>query len=379
MNGQIAIQGGSLEDYLYVVKSGPGQYFHRRGILEEVGRLTSRFGTRALVSGGKRAIGAVEAPLFRSLEQSNVDYVLNVFVGESSQANVARLLELAEKARPDFVIGAGGGKALDTAKIAADCLKLPIVTIPTIAATCAATTPLGILYTDDGIYQRDYYPLTNPQMVLVDPDVQLNAPTEYLKSGILDSLSKWYEGGASFAKASNADMYDSMAITLAEYLYKSMMEKAGSAIRAAEQRQATLEFIDVVNMNIYLAGTIQAFGVKAVRNGVAHSVHNGLTMLKESHDLLHGIKVGYGIAVQLALFERDGERLKRLAEFYEDIGFRPSFDGLALLFNEENVDAVAGKTVSDPLMQREPFDVVSLEMVIDAMNHLEARFGAESP
>ena len=373
MGGGLVINGGSLEDYLHIVRSGPAQYFHRRAVLKDAGRLVARFGRRALVSGGRRALQAVEADLFPSLREAGVEHSRNVFVGESSESNVARLLEVAEARRPDFLIGVGGGKALDTAKIAADHLRLPIVTIPTIAATCAASTPLAIFYSDDGVYQRDYYPVANPQMVLVDPDVLVKAPIEHLKSGILDSLAKWYKGGASFAGADDADLYDTVAIELAEHLNSRMMEKAGPAIRAAEQGRISDEFTDVVNMNIYLAGTIQAFGVKAVRNGIAHAVHNGLTVLKESHGLRHGIKVGYGIAVQLSILERRGERLPQLFGFYRDIGFVPAFRNLGLTFSGENVAAAARKTIADPLMKRKPFDVIRLEAVADAMDYLESR------
>ncbi len=373
MSERVDITGGSLEEYLHIVRAGPAQYFHRKAILKNAGGLLSRLGSRALVSGGRRALQAVEADLFPSLRSAGVEYARNVFVGESSESNVARLLEAAAAARPDFVVGVGGGKALDTTKIAADHLRLPVVTIPTIAATCAASTPLAILYSDEGVYQRDYYLTTNPRMVLVDPDVLVKAPIEYLKSGILDSLAKWYEGGASFSGADNTDLYDSVAMVLAEHLNSRLMEKAGPAIRSAARQQVTEEFTDVTAMNIYLAGTVQALGVKSVRNGIAHAVHNGLTRLEESHGLQHGIKVGYGIAVQLAILERGGDRLPRLAGLYGDIGFVPAFRGLRLPFSSENVGVVARQTVADPLMKRKPFDAISAEMVVDAMNYLEAR------
>ena len=371
MKNQAPLHGVSLDDYLHIVRSGPSQYLHRPGILEDAGHHVARFGSRALISGGRRALEAAETSLIRSLERAGIETKVNVFIGESSESNVKKLLHLADDWRPDFVIGCGGGKALDTAKIAADIAGIPVVTVPTIAATCAANTPLAIVYSDDGVYQRDYYPVTNPHMVLVDTEIQMRAPVQYLTSGILDSLAKWYEGGASFERASGPDLFDSIAITLAEYLNSSMMAKAAAAIDAAERRTASTDFVDVVDMNIYLAGTIQAFGVKAVRNGVAHSVHNGLTGLEASHGLLHGIKVGYGIAVQLALFERSGERPRALARLYDEIGFNPTFVGLGLPFTAGNLGDVADKTVADPLMKREPFDSVTAAMIVDAMEFLE--------
>jgi hypothetical protein len=48
------------------------------------------------------------------------------------------------------VIGVGGGALLDSAKVLARRLGVPLVAIPTIAATCAAWTPLSVWYSDAG-------------------------------------------------------------------------------------------------------------------------------------------------------------------------------------------------------------------------------------
>lgn len=45
-----------------------------------------------------------------------------------------------------MIFGMGGGKALDTAKGAGYEAGLPVFTFPTIAATCAATTALSVVY-----------------------------------------------------------------------------------------------------------------------------------------------------------------------------------------------------------------------------------------
>ncbi len=370
------ISGRSLEEYLHVVKAGPGEYHNSRGILNRAGAIVSGLGSKAVISAGKRAYAAIEKRLLPALRESGIAHELNAFQGESSLESVNELMSLCKRFKPDFIIGAGGGKSIDTAKIVADALGKPIVTVPTIAATCSASSPLGILYSAAGVYMQDYYPARNPNIVLVDPEVLIKAPPEYLVSGILDSLSKWYEGGASLEGATNADMFDFMAIKLAEYLNANMLEKAGRAIQAVKTGVISDEFIDVINMNVYLAGTIQAFGVKAVRNGIAHSVHNGLTVLKESHGLVHGIKVGYGIAIQHILLDSGQDDLRRLLDFYNGIEFEPSFRRLGIQFIDRNIQAVAAKTVDDPLMRREPFNTITEGMVVAAIRKLEAQFGA---
>lgn len=69
------------------------------------------------------------------------------------------------------MIGVGGGALLDTAKALARRLGLPFVAAPTIAATCAAWTPLSVWYNDAG--QALHYEIFDDAnfMVLVEPEI----------------------------------------------------------------------------------------------------------------------------------------------------------------------------------------------------------------
>lgn len=60
------------------------------------------------------------------------------------------------------VVGIGGGKVLDAAKLVAERAQVPVVTIPTSAATCAAWTALSNVYDDTGAFLYDV-PLSRSQ------------------------------------------------------------------------------------------------------------------------------------------------------------------------------------------------------------------------
>lgn len=115
-----------------------------------------------------------------------------MFRGHCSESDVQQLAAESGDDR-SVVIGVGGGALLDTAKALARRLGLPFVAAPTIAATCAAWTPLSVWYNDAG--QALHYEIFDDAnfMVLVEPEIILNAPQQYLLAGIGDTLAKWYE------------------------------------------------------------------------------------------------------------------------------------------------------------------------------------------
>lgn len=362
----------TVQEYLSTVKIGPAQYHNKKGIIRDTGSFCKSLSAcRVIISGGVRARNSVTPILFDSLDKYGIAYTVNEFVGETSIKNIDDLKQRIVDFGADIVIGLGGGKSLDTAKIVADMCNLPIITIPTIIGTCSCTSPLCIIYSDEGVYQKDYYPQNNPNIVLVDPEVLINSPIEYFKSGLLDSLSKWYEGHSSYRGSDTADMFDTMAIVLSDYLNHEINLKAGFAIESFKNKEITSNLTDMINQVLYVAGTIQALGVKAVRNGIAHATHNGLTVLKESHHLAHGEKVGYGLAILILLMDGKTEKLQHFLNFCHQIEFAPSLSSFSIPFTEANISAIAEKIVSDPLMKRKPFDILTSENFKEAIREIE--------
>ena len=73
---------------------------------------------------------------------------------------------------------------------------------------------MSVIYTEEGVHKKDHYLAKNPNLVLVDTEVIANAPFEYFESGILDSLSKWYEGKAAFKGIANPDIFTVSSLKL---------------------------------------------------------------------------------------------------------------------------------------------------------------------
>ena len=64
-----------------------------------------------------------------------------------------------------------------------------------------------------------------------------------------------------------------------------------------------------------IAASVGAFAGSYGRIAGAHAVHNGLTLLPETASIEHGVKVAYGILVQIATLG-NREELNTLLPFY---------------------------------------------------------------
>jgi glycerol dehydrogenase len=353
-------------DYLL---TAPVQYISGPNTLDDCGLFIVKWGQNVLVSGGKRALTSVDSKLFPALETASVKYEVNQFSGECSDENVAALVEKVQRMALDAIIGVGGGKSLDAAKRAAEICNIPVICIPTIAATCAAASAMSVIYTEAGVHKKDHYLAKNPNLVLVDTEIIAKAPVEYLESGILDSLSKWYEGKAAFKGVSNPDIFTMSALKLAELLNEVMEEKAVNAVRAVKQQQATMAVTQITDLNIYLAAVIQSIA-KKTRGAAAHAIHAGLSVISESHAILHGYKVGYGIVLQLFMEKQDLKEIGRVVNFFRKLDLEPSFKGLGLSFEANLLRQVAEKAILSDPMKNMPFEVQA-EQVIAAMEQVE--------
>ena len=358
---------------LSFVRTGPAQYVNRAGILRKAGDCIAPWGNRALISGGKNALAAAEERLTKSLEKGGITWRRHLFTGESSPANVAKIIGKAQDLKANVIIGVGGGKSLDAAKQAAAELDLPAVCVPTIAATCAATTALSIIYNDRGVFQRACLHPRNPSLVLVDPEIITHSPGIYLRAGILDSLAKWYEGRSVMPCVPNPDVQTIAAIHLAEVLYEGHRKHALEAVRLNAEHRVEDPLIQTLDLVILVTGMVQTLAKGTLFTAIAHSLHNGMTLMKESHGVLHGLKVGYGIIVQLCVEKRPQEEFEDVLAFFRQLGLEPCLKGLGLPFDREVVLRVAHMAATNPEMGPLNYPVNKF-VIATAMEELEKRF-----
>ncbi len=284
------------------VVAGPANYFSFPGAIE---RLTEFYTPaqldKALWIYGERALLAAQDYLPEAFTASQARHVL--FNAHCSETEVQRIAEIGGPDR-QVVIGIGGGAVLDTAKVVARRLGLPVVAIPTIAATCAAWTPLSVWYNDEGQALRYEIFRDANHLVLVEPRIILAAPKEYLLAGVGDTLAKWYEAVVLSPQPQTLPLTVQLGLNTALTLRDVLLNQSEAALQAQDDHQLTQPFLNVLDAIIAGGGLVGGLGDRYTRIAAAHSVHNGLTALPQTDAFLHGTKVAYGILVQSALLNQ---------------------------------------------------------------------------
>lgn len=346
----------------------PTQVVRGENAIRESGGAIALFGKRPLVVGGDRTLAVIEPILKPVVKQYKLTATQANYSPDCSETSLESLKQAVVSDRADFIIGVGGGKALDAAKLLAHQCQLPIVTIPSSGATCAAWTALSNIYSTEGAFQYDV-PLNRcPDLLILDYSLIQTAPQRTLIAGIGDAIAKWYE--ASISSGASTSTLIIAAVQQARILRDILLQKSATAL----QNPGGEEWREIVDATVLLAGVIGGLGGASCRTVAAHAVHNGLTHISAAHDALHGEKVAYGILVQLRLEEMvQGNQLaasarQQLLKFYAEIGLPATLEDLGLqdvtLAQLRHAAAISCNSNSD--IHRLPF-AVTPEQLMAAM------------
>ncbi|MEB3181206.1 MAG: iron-containing alcohol dehydrogenase family protein [Nostocaceae cyanobacterium] len=314
---------------LFTLTVAPAKVIRGCQALTQAGQAIARLGSRPLIVGGKHSLAVTQPRLHPVLEQQQLQFTQSDYGADCSEATLKALRKTANSHKADVIIGVGGGKALDTAKLVAYKLQLPVVTIPTSAATCAAWTALSNVYSDEGAFLYDVPLERCPDLLILDYDLVQTAPQHTLVAGIGDAIAKWYE--ASVSSGHSEDTLIIAAVQQARVLRDILFQKSTAALQAP----GSTIWREVVDATVLLAGVIGGLGGAVCRTVAAHAVHNGLTHIA-GHSSIHGEKVSYGILVQLRLEEMvQGNQLaatarQQLLKFYDEIGLPKTLADLGL-------------------------------------------------
>lgn len=343
----------------------PTRIIRGKKALAQSGEAIAHLGANPLIVGGDRSLDIIQPYLGPLLQNHQLKFTQASYRSDCSEASLAHLRQIVTTKKADLIIGIGGGKALDTAKLLAHQCHLPIVTIPTSAGTCAAWTALSNVYSDQGAFLYDVSLAKCPDLLILDYGLIKTGPSRILVAGIGDAIAKWYE--ASVSSGHSEQTMTIAAVQQARVLRDILFQKSTVAL----QEPGGETWQEVVDATVLLAGLIGGIGGAQCRTVAAHAVHNGLTHLSASHGTLHGEKVAYGILVQLRLEEMlQGNQLaitarQQLLKFYNEIGLPKTLGDLGLgeISLSELCRAAEVACHSNSDIHRLPFRVIPEQLV----------------
>ena len=306
----------------------PGRYIQGEGTLSLLGKEAARFGKHAFILCSPSVFKSVLPPVKKTISDE-IQITVEQFGRECSDREIARVTRCVKNAGCDIVIGMGGGKTLDTARIAAGNLKLPVLSVPTIAATDAPTSAVSVVYKEDGSFDRVIFLTSNPQAVIVDTSVIAKAPVRFLVSGMGDALATWFEAEScsnSFSMNVAGGNASRTGLALARLCYDTLLEFGAAGKIANETGCVTPALEHVVEANILLSG----LGFESGGIAAAHAIHNGLTALPQTHGMYHGEKVAFGLVSSLFLTDKPMAVVDEVYGFCETVGLPTTFAALGL-------------------------------------------------
>ncbi len=197
-------------------------YFGRNSIRDNKEQLEPLGGKAVIVT--TKFVGNVPnlalMDMEEALESLNVEYrVLDNVMTDPPVENIVKLFEELDGFWPDYIIGVGGGAALDVAKALAQFINdgagepynlffwpgkllnnycnmcdIPVIAVPTTAGTGSEVTGGAVLTRSDKDTKESMNMWLYPKIAFVDPRYLESSPQFLLDTGAIDALAHGIEG-----------------------------------------------------------------------------------------------------------------------------------------------------------------------------------------
>lgn len=343
------------------VLRSPGIYAQRPGAIGGLFQYVQLFGSTALIPCTKGTYDrfaeriADICPDGCSFDTCNIGR-------ETTVEEIEKVVDTFKNGIYDVIVGIGGGKAIDTARAASDILNCPLIIVPTVASNDSPCSALSVIHDENGAVTELRTTKRNPDVVLVDTSILIEAPERLFVAGMGDALATWFEARAcsrSGAKTMAGDVSSEVALTLSKLCFDTLMNCGRQALNAVRTGLVNDYFDKVIQASVYLSGVgFESGGVAA-----AHAVNDGFSARSEAAHLYHGEIVGFGVLTMMMLEEDEAELVNSVLEFMIDVGLPVCFNQLGIMPTEELLLNVADVACHQSVMGNMPFEVTPADIV----------------
>lgn len=350
----------------------PSLYLQGKGAIYLLGQKALPYGDKAYVAGGKTALSFAGDRIRKSLMSNGIEIVgWNDSVKECTHEVINKLADECRRSKAHFVIGVGGGRAIDAAKAAAWKAKVPAMTVGTQCASNADASSESVVYTDDHKYLEILVLPRNPVLVVEDTEIIAKAPPRYMIQGMGDALSCKFEAEA-FAKArqkrGDGTVPTTVALALGDQCFRSLMKYGEKAVKDAKNGILSLDVVETIEaVKLSSALTFENSGC-----ALAHALHNGLTKTGQVKGE-HGEIVAYTTLVQMAYEKRPKEEIASVVKWCNSIGLPTKLAKLGTPSRPALRQAAEHACDRDPDARNMP-DRLKVPNVLEAIARIEAEF-----
>lgn len=322
-----------------------------------------------LLLGGRRALAAGLPELKAALSGKDISLMIREFSGECTMLQARAYAGEAVGMGAGLILGMGGGKALDTAKAAAHLTGLPVITLPTIPATCAALTALSVLHDPPGSAEGPFLFLDHPPAyVCLHTGILSRSPAMYLRAGIGDSLAKAVESAYKAGAVNDLSYTDRLGLSIAQFGFETLLSHGASALADMAQGKDSPAFRLAAQLCIVNTGLVSLLVQERLNGALAHALYYALRDMPGFAEVLHGDAVAWGSVVLLAL-EGNMAEAARLKTFLGEVGSLSSLREIGLA--PDDIKSWLPQALAQPDMAQPPTPL-TLEMVLRAALFAEA-------
>ena len=267
-----------------------------QGVISQVGpliRTLNQSASEVAVVTGRTVKSKAGNDLGSSLENVSLKSSLHV-VSHASMEVVDELEDKIGDKSPDFVIGFGGGRSVDIAKMTAFRIGRPFLSVPTSASHDGISSPFVSIR---GTNKPHSIKATTPIGIVADTQLMVEAPSRLLAGGCGDLVAKitavkdW-----ELARDENGEYYGSYAANLAYMSAKMILDESE---KLSYRSQFTIRTIVEALISAGVASCIA--GSSRPCSGAEHLFSHAVEYVAGSNFGLHGERVGIGTIMMAKL------------------------------------------------------------------------------
>lgn len=193
-----------------------------------------------------------------------------------------------------LLVAVGGGRVIDTVKLAAARTGTDFISVPTAISHDGISSPVASLVPKEGV--RRSYAAAMPAGIIVDVDVIASAPVRTLRAGVGDLLSNLtalldWRRADELGKA----RFDAFAAMIAEHAARPVLDVDDLASVADHE---------VIAKGLLMSGlAMAAAGTSRPCSGAEHLISHSLDAALGAEAAMHGEQVAIGSLVAAAAYE----------------------------------------------------------------------------